>query len=145
MFFREWKEKYDTVDNDEDDTLEYNYKNTFIFRQELSGPGLTGQEILTLPHPMILGIGLTVNVDRKEILSLIPEVIDEMFHKPKDIFWTGPAMDMLFNGIPLDCSGESFSTAAACGEFESGEIKSIQYFNETAFKFSLFGGVKTVT
>lgn len=48
--YREWKEKFDLVDNDEEDTLKYHYKNTFIFRPDLSGPGLTGDEIITMPH-----------------------------------------------------------------------------------------------
>lgn len=50
-FIREWKEKYDLVDDAKDDTLTYHYKNTFIFRKDLSGPGLTGDEIITMPHP----------------------------------------------------------------------------------------------
>lgn len=48
---REWKEKFDLVDDATDDTLTYHYKNTFIFRKDLSGPGLTGDEIITMPHP----------------------------------------------------------------------------------------------
>lgn len=48
---REWKEKFDLFDNDEEDTLKYHYKNYFKFRPDLSGPGLTGNEIITIPHP----------------------------------------------------------------------------------------------
>lgn len=48
---REWKEKFDLIDDDKDDTLTYHYKNTFIFRADLSGPGLTGNEIITMPNP----------------------------------------------------------------------------------------------
>lgn len=48
--YREWKEKFDLVDDDEEDTLTYHYKNTFIFRPDLSG-SLTGNEIITMPHP----------------------------------------------------------------------------------------------
>lgn len=47
----EWKEKFDMVDDEAEDTLTYHYKNTFIFRPELSGAGLTGNEIITMPHP----------------------------------------------------------------------------------------------
>lgn len=49
--FREWKEKYNLVDNEENDTLTYRFKNTYIFRPDLSGPGLTGDEIVVIPHP----------------------------------------------------------------------------------------------
>lgn len=51
---REWKEKFDFIDNDEEDTLSYHFKNTFIFRPDLSGPGLTGNEIITMPHPCMM-------------------------------------------------------------------------------------------
>lgn len=142
--FREWKIKYDTVDNDADDTLEYNYRNIFIFRQDLSAPGLTGNEIITVPHPLIVGISLTVNIERPEMLSYITELINELFHNPKSVFWTGTVMDLLFDGLPVDCSGESFTTAAACAEFESGEHKTIRMVNETFYKFALFTSVITL-
>lgn len=51
IHFREWKEKYNLVDNDENDTLTYNFKQTYIFRPDLSAPGLTGDEIIVMPHP----------------------------------------------------------------------------------------------
>lgn len=49
--FREWKEKFDFIDDDAEDTLTYHYRNRFIFRQDLSAPGLTGDEIIIMPHP----------------------------------------------------------------------------------------------
>lgn len=48
--FREWKEKYDIVDDEVDDTMTFHYKNTYIFRPDLSG-NLTGDEIIVVPHP----------------------------------------------------------------------------------------------
>lgn len=51
--FREWREKFDQIDDPELDTLEFTEKKTFIFNQELSG-SLTGDEIITLPHALIL-------------------------------------------------------------------------------------------
>lgn len=48
---REWKEKFDLVDDEEKDQLTYHYRNKFVFRPDLSGPGLTGNEIVTMIHP----------------------------------------------------------------------------------------------
>lgn len=39
------------VDDEEEDTLTYHYKNTFKFRPDLSGPGLTGDETVVMIHP----------------------------------------------------------------------------------------------
>lgn len=50
---REWKEKVDVVDNDQDDTMTFNMKNTFIFNKQKSG-SLTGDEMVTIPHPFIM-------------------------------------------------------------------------------------------
>lgn len=41
------------TDNEEDDTLTFNMKNTFIFRPDLSN-GLTGNEIITTVHSLIM-------------------------------------------------------------------------------------------
>lgn len=51
--FREWKEKFDLTDNEEDDTLTFNMKNTFIFRPDMSN-GLTGNEIITTVNSLIM-------------------------------------------------------------------------------------------
>lgn len=41
-------------DNDEDDTLTFNMKNTFIFRPDLSKKGLTGNEIITTVNSLLM-------------------------------------------------------------------------------------------
>lgn len=74
---REWKEKLDVVDDDADDTLEYTPKDTFIFNQEKSGK-LTGDEIITIPHPIIVVSYPTIltNVHRTK-LPIITQKIDD--------------------------------------------------------------------
>lgn len=47
---REWKEKFDMVDNEAEDSVTFHYKNTYVFRPDLSG-NLTGDEIIVVPHP----------------------------------------------------------------------------------------------
>lgn len=44
--------KHDTVDDEENDTLTYTLKKTWIFKPELSN-GLTGDENVTIIHPGI--------------------------------------------------------------------------------------------
>lgn len=47
--FSEWKEKENLKDDVKSDTVDFNFKNTFIFDEELTLP-LTGEEIIVMPH-----------------------------------------------------------------------------------------------
>lgn len=70
FYFRQWKEKYNLIDNEENDTLTYHFKNTYIFRPDLSGPGLTGNEIIVMPHPsMIFSMSLIKSSIRQHFLT----------------------------------------------------------------------------
>lgn len=82
-----------------------------------------------------------MNVDRQGMLPLVAAAINEIFHHPKDAFWTGKAMDIMFDGIPLDCRSEDFNSKAVCSIFETGEAKQIEPDGEDRFKFSLLGAV----
>lgn len=141
--YREWKVKYDLVDDDDTDTLEYSYKNTFIYDPTKNGPGLTGDEIITVINPLVMGMALSISIDRRELLPFIDSAINGLLGNPKDVFWTGRVMDLLFDGFPLDCRSDGFEVAAACSEFSTGEHTAIQPLNESFYKFSLFGGVSS--
>lgn len=91
---REWKKKYNIEENEETDTMEYDYKNTWIFRPDLSGPGLTGDEYFVMTHPLITGIAMQIYQERQELLSFIGKVIDRVLMKPTDIFYKGTFWDM---------------------------------------------------
>nr|QGW45470.1 sensory neuron membrane protein 1d [Bradysia odoriphaga] len=141
-YFEEWKEKFDMTDNEEDDTLTFNMKNTFIFRPDLSRKGLNGNEIITTVHSLIMGMALATNVDKKPMLPLVSKAIDGIFHNPTNPFWTGRVMDYLFDGIEIDCTSEEFEAKATCSVFGSGEVKAIQPTDrENIYKFSIFGAV----
>lgn len=87
------------------------------------------------------GMILAVNVDKKPMLSLVAKAIDSLFHEPKDMFWTGRVMDMLFDGIPIDCTSTDFNAQAVCSVFDSGDINAIRKVEDGKFMFSLFAGV----
>lgn len=153
------------VDDEKEDTLTFNMKNTFIFRPDLSETGLTGNEVITTVHPLIMvcfvsgfyvksflikfnspfqkGIALTVNYNRKPMLTLASNAINGIFHNPKDPFWTGRVMDYLFDGIEIDCESniDQFEVRAVCSIFESGDVTTIKPLRENFYKFSVLGAV----
>lgn len=49
MWFSEWKEKENLEDDINKDTIEFNFRNTFIFDEMMTLP-LTGDEIIVMPH-----------------------------------------------------------------------------------------------
>ncbi len=52
-------------------------------------------------------------------------------------------MDLLFNGIDVDCSSDDFNSKTICSVFDSGEIKAITPKDgvEDVFQFALFKSV----
>lgn len=77
------------------------------------------------------------------MLGLAAGAINAIFNNPKDIFWTGAAMDLMYNGIPIDCSSDDFNAKAVCSVFEGGEVKTIEPIEgkEDFYKFSFFNAV----
>lgn len=122
--------------------MEYDFVNTWIFKHELSGEGLTGDEWVVLPHPLLLGMALAINRERPELLELIKVAIDGILGNPKDIFFTGRLFELIFDGVFLDCSSDDFEVSGVCSEFGGGDYEAISYLNETAFRFSMFGNVR---
>lgn len=52
-YIREWRSKVFLSEDEEEDTLTFYSKDTFIFKADESSP-LNGNELLTIPHPVIL-------------------------------------------------------------------------------------------
>lgn len=48
-------------------------------------------------------------------------------------------MDILFNGVGIDCSSEEFEAASFCSAM--GNEKAIKVVNDTYLQFSILGGV----
>lgn len=87
-------------------------------------------------------MSLAVNADRQSLISLVAKAIEDLFHSPKEIFWSGTAMDLMFNGIPIDCTSKKPQAKVVCMELRTGEVQAIQQIDKTHFKFSLLGGVR---
>lgn len=83
---------------------------------------------------------LSLNVDKKPMLPMINEAINIMFNSPQSMYWTGRVMDVLYDGIPIDCSSEEFQAKAVCSVFQAGEVKAVRPLNSTHYLFSLFQG-----
>lgn len=73
---------------------------------------------------------------------MISEVIVMMFN-PTTPFWTGRAMDLLFDGVEIDCTSKQFKVKSVCAIFRSGENAAVQPLprKKDFFMFSLLGAV----
>nr|AIU56857.1 sensory neuron membrane protein 1 [Microplitis mediator] len=137
FFYEEWKEKVDLVDREEDDTVEYKNKATWVFNQAKSAPGLTEDVVLVFPHVMILSMILATVREKPAMVGLAAKAVDSIFHKPDSVFVTATAREILWTGLPVDCSVKDFAGSAVCGilrEDDSGFLK-----DGENYKFALFG------
>lgn len=82
-----------------------------------------------------------MNAEYRQFMHVAVAAIREIFHTPSDAFWTGRAIDLLFNGIEIDCLTKNPLAKLVCSEFHSGTHKQFKPINDGAFEFSLFGGV----
>ena len=86
-----------------------------------------------------MGMLLAVNVDKQAMLPAIEGVLKNLFHDPADAFFTGRVMDILFDGVEIDCSSDDKTTVAICMSFDGN--KAVRKIDDHHFAFSLFGGV----
>ncbi|XP_031629088.1 sensory neuron membrane protein 1-like, partial [Contarinia nasturtii] len=137
--FDEYVWKQNISDNVEEDTMTFTTMKKYVFRPDLSN-GLTGEEIVTIIHPVIASIGLTVHFEYRQFLHVAVQAIHEIFHEPTDVFWTGRAMNLLFDGIEIDCGVTNPLSKLACGEMRRSAHPSIQKITKERLKFSFMGG-----
>lgn len=135
----EWKDKYDIEDNEVDDTVSFNMRNTFIFNKEKSYP-LTGEERITIPHPLIQFTAISIKRDKKPMLPLISKALKDVFNASSP-FISAAFMDVFFRGIPVNCGVDTYAATAFCLNFHSGVVKGSSRINETFFTFALLAGV----
>lgn len=62
-----------------------------------------------------------------------------MWHKPQSPFIRVKVMDLLFDGIPVDCSSQEFGAKAVCTAFD--DAPQLARVDDDTFKFSFFAAV----
>ncbi|KAK5643369.1 hypothetical protein RI129_007214 [Pyrocoelia pectoralis] len=137
-YFEEWKEKVELVDNDAEDELTYKQRITWVFRKDLSKPGLTGEEMVTMGHPLMIAMPVLLAREKPAMLTLINKAINAIFKNPPYPFVTAPVMDILFRGVVINCSVTDFAGKAVCTQLRT-EAKDLDHVSDTIFKFSFFG------
>lgn len=144
------------IDNDADDTLEYSPRDTFVFNREKSGK-LTGEEVVTIPHPIIVvtrpkqvqtfksvdsfqGIINTVARDKPGMMGLASKAVATIFRNPTTAFLTAKVNDILFDGVLINCTVNDFGAKAVCAQLKA-EAEGLKFQTETEYLFSLLGPV----
>lgn len=157
----EWKERHDIKDDNSKDTVSYDLVNRFIFRPDLSN-GLTGDEVVTLPHLVMLGGKnmtnclkdlffssnflsgvMTIKRDREPMLPFIVKAMKSLFH-PTSLFVNLRVMDFLFDGFAFNCDAQDFSAKTVCAAIKS-EAEGVKIVNETHLSISVLGHVRYET
>lgn len=114
--------------------------DTFTFRPDLSS-GLTGDEMITIPHLIIVATLMSVNRDRAPMLPLVAKALDIIF-EAKTPFVTAKAMDIMFNGIEIDCDKSDFRAIAVCEAIHTeGQGVTVKDEEKKLYKVSLLGHV----
>jgi len=62
--------KFDLVDRENEDSVEYSMKTTWFFNPKKSN-GLTGEEIMVFPHLMILGMVGATLLDKPAAIGVV--------------------------------------------------------------------------
>lgn len=88
---------------------------------------------------------MAVHFEYRQFLNVAKAAIKELFHEPMDVFWTGRVMDLLFDGIEIDCDTNDPRAKLTCNQMRKVKNPAIQPSDGKKLKFSLLGGVKILT
>ena len=72
------------------------------------------------------------------------KAVDNIFKKPTSVFVRAKAREILFDGVPLDCTGKDFASSAICNVLKEKE-DALLPDGPGRYLFSLFGPVRTNT
>lgn len=135
----DWKIREDIVDDEVKDTVTYTMRDRIIFRPELSN-GLSGDDLVVVPHLILVGAAMAVKRDRAAMLPLVSKAMKSIFKNPTTVFTKVKVMDLLFNGLMFDCDGKEFAARALCNGLKS-EGRQVRVVNETFLSVSMLGNV----
>lgn len=68
------------------------------------------------------------------------KAIDSIFKKPKSLFVRVKAREILFDGLPIDCTVKDFAGSAVCSVLRSQE-ENFVVVEPNKYKVSMFGHV----
>lgn len=114
-------------------------RNTLIFNEEKSHP-LTGEEVITIPHPLIQFTAISIKREKEPMLPLVSKALNDIFN-PTSPFVSAAFMDVFFRGIPVNCGVDTFEAGAFCSNFKTGLVKGSSVINETFFGFGILSAV----
>nr|XP_032291689.1 sensory neuron membrane protein 1 [Drosophila virilis] len=142
--YDEWKDKYELMDIEAENAISFNMRNTFQTRADL---GLSGEELITMPHPLLQvspkteeAFFMTIaNLEQPaETLATVALGLDIIF-KPQSAFITAKFKDLFYAGIDINCDQEHAAAQAICQQFQAGAVPGALPVNATHYKFSLMG------
>ena len=116
-------------------------KQLYTFRPDLSN-GLTGNEEVVVSNLVLLATTMTVKQEREAFLPTIIKAMNQIFGNVSSPFVRIRAMDLMFDGMVFDCSGNEFAAKVVCAAIRSEGIEQgVKIVNETHLSISLLGHV----
>lgn len=78
----------------------------------------------------------------KPLLGTAIKAVTQIFN-PKTPFLTARVMDILYDGVGIDCSSDDFTAKSMCAKLENE--KGFKIINDTYLTFSILAGVSIVS
>ena len=82
----------------------------------------------------------TVEREKPGALGLLSKAIKFLFNNPVTPFLTARARDILFDGVPINCTSKDFATTAICTQIRANPA-GLKPAGDDIFLFSFFGMV----
>ncbi|EDW09217.2 uncharacterized protein Dmoj_GI19165 [Drosophila mojavensis] len=136
--YDEWKDKYDIVDIEAENAVSFNMRNTFQFRPDL---GLSGEELITMPHPLLQFLAIANLAQPAEVQAAVALGLDLIF-QPQSAFITAKFKDLFYAGIDVNCGSDHAAVQAICQQFQAGAGN---HTNAGRFKVLRTSGSKQLT